>query len=201
MKKRSKRDSEPTVKASRVWSTIDVLKREWESHSATMEGKPHHGIYLNSVAECDEALRNEQINVGEAQAATVAFRKGAKQVYAVAVKLAIMALIFMGCAQGNECQSIPTAPAVTATRASGCGEPDADELLAIFETPAGCLVERTDEVCSQALEVECEPSADHVWEWRGTVTWDGDGHSGYLERRELIDGSLCAGTFLVEARP
>lgn len=114
-------------------------------------------------------------------------------------RLALALLALLAACHTAPCR--PPSGHVTAERLTGCGEPTDAELAALLDddgTP--CLVrERADAACETTLETECI-DADGVWEWRGTLTYDGDGYSGILARRELRDGVLCSGEFRVEVR-
>ena len=117
---------------------------------------------------------------------------------AITLALAMMA----GCTDAPQgCPTISEYTSVTATRRYGCGEPTEAELAAIL-APEGCLVmDRDDTMCSTTLETECEPEPGHYVEWVGTLSWDGDGYSGTMARREVDNGGpLCSGDYLLEVR-
>lgn len=111
----------------------------------------------------------------------------------------VMVMALCGCHGEADC-GIPEGD-VTVQRSSGCGEPTADELAALLtDDGTPCFVrEREDYMCETTLETECM-DGDAIWEWRGTLMYDGDGYSGRLARRELRDGVLCNGEFWVEVR-
>lgn len=113
----------------------------------------------------------------------------------------IMLLALAGCRDHTDtCEALDGT--VTATRTSGCGEPTQAELDAILaDDGTPCWVrDRADAMCTTTLETECEPEPGRIWEWTGTLAYDGDGYSGRLRRRELVDGVLCNGEFWVEVR-